>query len=282
MFFRTSFVAFATRSSLRPLLLGLVLGNAVELRAADTKGIPAEQRAAKVRADLKNPDVEVRRAAIKTLTHSDISRVLLPEIHAALDDSDGEVRSWAATVSGPEGEAALPLVPQLIVQLSDDAAKIARETAARALGRIGRAVPTERRAVPALEKASQKDTDSVTRVVALGALAMMDPDNAARVTAIDVYLTHDDPLTRMKAAHALGQLGDRAKASAPAIAKALEQATETHQRGYLARALGQAGDPAWLPTLYAELAKETSPEASGEMRGAIQRLGGKVPPATKK
>jgi HEAT repeat protein len=251
------------------------------LPAADTKGLSAEQRAEKVRADLKSSDVEARRAAIKSLSHSDISRTLLPEIQAALQDTDGEVRSWAATVAGPEGAAALPLVPQLIVQLNNDTAKEARETAARALGRIGRAAPEERRAVPALEVASRKDADSVTRVVALGALAMMDANNTALVTEISVYLRHEDPLTRMKAAHSLGQLGERAKASAPDIAKALEQATEPHQRGYLARALGQAGDPAWLQTLYAELAKETSPEASGEMRGAIQRLGGK-PPAKNK
>lgn len=254
------------------------------LQAADKPSGTIEERAAKVRIDLKSHDVEVRRAAIQSLTHNEISKTLLPEIQAALGDPDAKVREWAATVAGPEGELALPLVPLLIAQLEKDPVKTTRETAARALGRIGRKVPTERRGVPALEKASLNDEDSVTRVVALGALAMLNPDDDARITAITPYLIGDDPLTRMKAAHALGQLGDRAKAAAPAIAKALTQATDEHQRGYLARAIGQAGDKQFLPVLYAELEKETNPKsvAIGEMRGAINRLGGKLPPQPKK
>lgn len=281
---RRWFCAPAPSSLLCFTMVGLFFASTADLKAADKKTGTPEERAAKVRTDLKSTDVAVRRAAIQTLTHNEITKTLMPEVHAALDDSDAVVREWAATVAGPEGTLALPLVPQLIVQLEQDKEKKARETAARALGRIGRTIATERRAVPALQTASQKDEDSVTRVVALGALAMMDPDNAARVTAMNPYLTHDDPLTRMKAAHALGQLGDRAKAAAPAMAKALEQATDPHQRGYLARAIGQAGDPQFLPVLLAELAKETDPSsvAIGEMRGAIHRLGGKAPPQPKK
>jgi len=272
------------RSSMALALLGLMSLSAATASAADNKQGTPEERAAKVRADLKSTDAVVRIAAIRTLTHNEISKTLLPEIQAALLDSDATVREWAATVAGPEGKLALPLVPQLIVQLQKDEEKKSRETAARALGRIGRAVPEERRAVPALKTASEKDPDSVTRVVSLGALAMMDPKDDSIVQAIGVYIAHEDPLTRMKAAHALGQLGDRAKASAPAIAKALQAATEEHQRGYLARAIGQAGDPQFLPVLYAELEKETANPKSvaiGEMRGAINRLGGKAPPAKK-
>lgn len=271
------------RSLVASSLVGLAACGATTASAADNKSGTPEERVAKVRTELKSTDVEVRRKAIQSLTHNEISKLLLPEIEAALGDSDGKVREWAATVAGPEGKLALPLVPKLIAQLEKDEVKTTRETAARALGRIGRAVPDERRGVPALTTASQKDSDSVTRVVSLGALAMMAPDDDAIVKAIGVYLLHEDPLTRMKAAHALGQLGDRAKASAPAMAKALQSATEEHQRGYLARAIGQAGDPQFLPVLYAELEKETDPKsvAIGEMRGAISRLGGKVPPAKK-
>lgn len=272
------------RASFAMSFVGLSALGIASASAADKKAGTVEERAAKTRADLKSTDVEVRRKAMQSLTHNEISKLLLLEIQAGLGDSDAVVREWAATVAGPEGKLALPLVPQLIAQLQNDPEKKARETAARALGRIGRAVAEERRAVPALETASQKDSDSVTRVVALGALAMMEPDDTARVTAIDAYLTNDDPLTRMKAAHALGQLGDRARASAPAMAKALQAATEVHQRGYLARAIGQAGDKQFLPVLYAELEKESANPKSvaiGEMRGAINRLGGKLPPAKK-
>ena len=139
----------------------------------------------------------------------------------------------------------------------------------------------ERRAVPVLVKASTDDVDSVTRVVSLCALAMMEQDTPQRIKEIGAYLRHEDALTRMKSAHTLGQLGEAAKPFAADIAKALEKATDPHQRGYLARAVGQVGDREFLPVLYSELAKETDPHAMGEMRGAINRLGGKVPPKNK-
>lgn len=254
------------------LLWQISVGHAADPKAKDP------ERLAKVRADLKSPDAAVRLAAVRSLPHSSIARDLLPDLKAALHDSDGDVRSWAATIIGPEGAASVPLVPELIAQLEADSFKEARETAARALGRIGRAVPTERRAVASLVKASTSDSDSVTRVVSLGALAMMEQDTPQRIKEIGAYLRHEDALTRMKSAHALGQLGESAKMFAADIAKALEKATEPHQRAYLARAVGQVGDREYLSTLYAELAKETDPQTVGEMRGAINRLGGKVPP----
>jgi len=84
----------------------------------------------------------------------------------------------------------------------------------------------------------------------------------------------------MKAAHSLGYLLERAQVAGPEIAKALQQATDPHQRGYLARALGQVGDRNQLPILLAELDRETDPTAQSEMRGAVKRLGG-TPPAKK-
>jgi HEAT repeat protein len=258
------------------LAFALIFVHAFVASAADKKGPPVEERAAQIRRDLHSSDVAIRVAAVKALPHNDAAKLLLPDLIAALGDADGEVREWAATVLGPQGVAALPAVPQLIKQLQSDPVAKARETAARALGRIMKAAPDERRAMPILVASAKNDADSVTRVVSLGALALVEPDAPRRIDAVRAYLTSDDPLTRMKAAHSLGVLLDKARAAGPAIAAALQQATEPHQRAYLARAVGQVGDRAQLPILEAEYAKETDPTTQGEMRGAIKRLGGDV------
>jgi len=65
--------------------------------------------------------------------------------------------------------------------------------------------------------------------------------------------------------------------AAPEIVAVLERETDPHRRGYVARSLGSTGDPDSLPVLYKALAKETDPGAKGEMRGAIQKLGGRPP-----
>jgi HEAT repeat protein len=236
-----------------------------------------QERIAKVRADLKDARAEIRRAAVLSLVHSDLSAALREDIQAALKDKDAEVRATAATATGNLGAAAVPAIPALVAQLQDDPSKEARETAARALGRIGKAAKQERRAVPQLRTSAARDTDPVTRVVALGALAMMDVDVAQQVTALRKFLHDASPLVRMKAAHGLGMIGSPAKAAAPEIATVLKNASDAHQRGYIARALGNTGDPASLPALYQALRAETDPGARGEMQGAIARLGGKAP-----
>jgi HEAT repeat protein len=117
----------------------------------------------------------------------------------------------------------------------------------------------------------------VTCVVALGALAMMEVEVPEQVTALRKYLHNENDLVRMKAAHALGMIGTAAKATAPDIVTVLKRATDPHQRGYIARALGNTADPASLPALYKALENETDAGTRGEMRGAISRLGGKLP-----
>jgi HEAT repeat protein len=247
--------------------------------AAQTPKKPPTQqeRVDKVRADLKNARAEIRRAAVLSLVHSDLSATLRDDIQGALKDKDAEVRAIAATATGNLGAGAVSAIPALIAQLQDDRSKEARETAARALGRIGKAAKEERRAVPQLRTSAAKDADPVTRVVALGALAMMDVDVAQQVTALRKFLHDKSPLVRMKAAHGLGMIGSAAKAAAPEIVTVLKRASDAHHRGYIARALGNTGDPASLPALYQALGAETDPGARGEMQGAIVRLGGKVP-----
>lgn len=260
--------------------LAIVSGAVRFADAAEPAGSPQE-RMAKVKADLKSEDSAIRLSAISSLVHSDISPKLLSEMQGALADRDGAVRSTAATAIGNLGVAAVPAIPQLITQLKSDPVKEARETAARALGRIGKAAPEEKQIVAPLVTAGREDADPVTRIVAHGALAMIDVEVTGQISSLRKHLHHEEPLVRMKAAHALGMIGTPAQAAAPEIVRVLERETDSHRRGYVARALGNTGDPASLPALHAALEKETDPGAQGEIRGAISRLGGKVPESVK-
>ncbi len=248
--------------------------------AADPKP-SADERIAKVKIDLKSDDAAVRKSAIGSLVHSDLSSKMLAEMRATLSDRDGDVRAVAATATGNLGAAAVPAVPQLIAQLKSDPVKEARETAARALGRIGKAAPDEKSVIGPLKAAAKDDADPVTRTVALGALAMIDVEVAEQITSLRKYLHHDEALVRMKASHALGMLGLIAKAAAPEIVEVLKHETDHHRRGYVARALGNTGDPASLPVLIEALEKETDAGAQGEMRGAISKLKPKAAEAAK-
>jgi HEAT repeat protein len=258
---------------LRTLLAGAsLLTFAAPLHAADAKPSPEEQ-IAKVKADLQSGEAAVRQAAIGSLVHSALSPKLLPEMRKALSDADELVRSRAATAIGNLGADAVGAIPQLAAGLKSDPAREARETAARALGRIGKAAPAARaEMIPPLQTAAAKDADPVTRVVALGALAMCEVDVPAQIAAIRKYLHDDDALVRMKAAHALGGLGIAAKEAAPEIVTVLKHETDAHRRGYVARALGNTGDPASLPAVEEALKAETDSGAEGEMRGAISKL----------
>lgn len=123
-----------------------------------------------------------------------------------------------------------------------------------------------------LRTATQEDADPVTRVVAHGALAMLNVELEKQIVALRKYLHDEAALVRMKASHALGMIGLPAKAAAPEIVDVLKRETDPHRRGYVARALGNTGDPASLPVLQAALEKETDAGAQGEMRGAVSRL----------
>jgi len=124
---------------------------------------PTPEALAKVRAELTDSHLEVRCKAMQALIHSELSAHLIREIQAGLKDTEGEIRATAATALGNLGARAEPAIPLLIAQLSKDGFKQAWETAARALGRIGKAKPDNRAAVKPLRRAAAEDTDPVTR-----------------------------------------------------------------------------------------------------------------------
>src|SRR6516162_9397093 len=100
----------------RPLFVSIAILFAAlsEGSAAVNAEDSAEQKIARTQADLKSSDVAVRRSAIGSLVHSDISPKMLAEMRASLDDADGTVRSTAATCIGNLGASAVPAVSQLI------------------------------------------------------------------------------------------------------------------------------------------------------------------------
>ena len=103
---------------------------------------------------------------------------------------------------------------------------------------------------------------------------MIDVDIPDQVVALRKYLHNETALVRMKAARGPGD--DRRPPDAAAeIVTVLEQASIT-QGGYIARALGNVGDPASLPALTKAHRREPDAGARGEMEGAIRRLGGTV------
>ena len=268
-----SFLRDASRTLIiSSILLTLTNGKPCTAQAAEAKP-SVEEQITKVKADLQHSDAAVRQTAIGSLVHSTISPKLLEEMRSALSDPDDVVRSRAATAIGNLGADAVVAIPQLASQLKSDKAKEARETAARALGRIGKAAPKSAdQLVPLLRTASQADADPVTRIVALGALAMVNVELPSQITALRKYLHHEDELVRMKSSHALGMLGLAAKDAAPEIVEVLKHETDSHRRGYVARALGATGDPASLPGLEAARKVETDPGATGELGGALSRL----------
>lgn len=266
-------MSFAKQPRVTVSALAVLIATAFIARAtAADPAKSAEERITKVKADLTSNDVSVRQAAIGSLIHSDISGMLFAEMQRALADRDGNVRSTAATAIGNLGAGAVPAIEQLAKQLKSDPVKEARETAARALGRIGTVARDRTPVVAPLTAASQDDADPVTRVVAHGALALVHVELAQQITTLRRYLHHDEALVRMKAAHALGMIGISAKAAAPEIVDVLKRETDPHRRGYVARSLGLIGDPASLPAPEAALEKETDRGTQGEMRGAISRL----------
>jgi len=146
----------------------LLLFGPASVRAADQagkKGPSVEEQATRLRADLKSADVETRQAAVRSLPHNAAAALLMPDLMAALKDSDGEVASGPPRFSSAGGSVRRrgAATRRAVAERLDQAGS---RDGARALGRIGKAVPSNRTMVAPLEKAATDDADSVTRVVA--------------------------------------------------------------------------------------------------------------------
>jgi len=223
-----------------PYLLPALDHPEVEVRLLTTETIAAIGTDAAVRPlaqkSLKDPEVAVRQTAADALREL-ATPAVVPDLVAALGDSDWKVYYAAKDALAHLGSAA---VPALVQALRSNNARIAY-TAEQALTAVGQP------AVPSLIAGlSSGDPQALKWVpIALGDIGY----DAVRPAA-QVLKSHTSPTTRAAAARALGGTG-YADAVQPLVAAAKDPAPQV--RIAVASALVQLGDARATPTLIALL-----------------------------
>ena len=157
-------------------------------------------------------DAEVRAIAAKAL-----EKVEYPSLTALIDASrnqDVNVRLVVISKLKEFGPKCLPAVPALIERLGDSNEKV-RETAAEALGRIGR------KAAPAV-LAARADPDSARRAWVMRTLGNMPVDAGEVVPTLVAGLKDPNAYVRFKAAAGMLCQGPKAKAALPDLLEAVK------------------------------------------------------------
>jgi len=189
---------------------------------AACSGVGAAQAAdmAKLVADLKSPDSDVRRAAAKGLSEmGPDAKASAPALVSALkNDKDLFVRRFAAQALGDVGAEPKTAVPALSAVLKEEDKKELVEAAVTSLGKMG---PT---AVPPLVDALKNKAGAAKKAPKKGPVP-----------------TDPTAFVRTKAAEALGNIGPGAKAAVPALIGALN---DRDIRTEAAIALGNIGPDA--------------------------------------
>lgn len=213
-------------------------------------------------AALKDGDVEVRRAAVQSLSNLDDPRAI-PAFIDALHDTDSEVRASAASGLGQfeDKRSITPLTGAL-----KDTDKNVRRAAISSLGNQGADVPVE------VVVSALGDKDPEIRQAALNLAQRHGGDEEERpadpriVQAVVGLI--GDPNADVRA-EAISVIGDLRLTQAPAglIAAAKDRNPEVRQ--HVASALGQIGDAKAVPTL-----RDMLNDGNGDVREqAVQALG---------
>jgi len=195
-------------------------------------------------AALRDPDADVRRAAIIALGRLDEPRAV-PGLIDALRDESADVRRHAAAALADTGD--LRAVEPLMATL-DDASPEVRRFVAIALGELG-----DRRAVPGLVALLEDSSAEVRRfaAIALGTLG-----DLQAVEPLIAAVGDASAEVRRFAIIALGDLGDRR--AIPALTRALQDESAEVRR-FAALALGEMGGAEIAEPLIGALG-DTSPE----------------------
>ena len=214
---------------------------------------------------LKDPDTEVREAAMQALARMRDPSVFEPLVQA-LSDSSADVREHAAQALGQlkDKRAIQPLTNAM-----KDANASVREQSAFALGQL-----RDASAVPALTNA-MKDENASVREQAAFALGQIRDRSA--VPALTTALTDSNDSVREQAVFALGQLRDAS--AIDGLVKALRD-PKPDVREQAAFALGQIRDPRAVSPLVSGLkdsdadVREQSAFALGQLRdrSAVEAL----------
>src|SRR5262245_53462906 len=160
---------------------------------------------------LRDPDVKVRREAVTAMGALKVKDAV-PDLIAALKDSDEGVRAKAAEALWALGPEAREAVPALTLLLQDASAGV-RLNAAGALGDIG---PDALPALPALRKALW-DRDPYVRAQAATAVGRFGTAALAAVPDLVGALRDGAKAVRVAALYALAEIGPDAKAALPAL-----------------------------------------------------------------
>ncbi len=170
------------------------------------------------------------------------AKAAVPELVKLLADKDPVIRSGVALALSKVAPENGKVVSVLAGALSDSDYGV-RHKAARALARCGAAA---KGAVPALQKALA-DARKEVRYAAFGALGRLGPEAVSTLT--EALGNGDDAWARKYAARALGNLGPKATAAVPALAKALSDKDAEVRR-----------EAAWSLGLIGPAAKKALPE----------------------
>jgi HEAT repeat protein/beta-lactamase regulating signal transducer with metallopeptidase domain len=215
-------------------------------------------------AALKDENVEVRRAAARSLSnHRD--RRAVPALIEALKDGDAEVRMCAADGLG---EVADPRAVPGLSALLKDGSKDVRRAALNALDEFAGQVPDE------TILAALNDSDADVRMAALNLASNRhssgdrdggQPADPRYVAAFTRLLGDANSDVRQHAASALGEARPR---EAPAALLAAVKDKNADVRMHVASALGEIRDPRAVPAL-----KELLQDQNGDVREhAVQAL----------
>jgi HEAT repeat protein len=166
---------------------------------------PATQAAATIARLMADPNVHVRRVAVRAFRQvRPDPKAAIPLLMKALEDSDPAVKIGVLDMLAEFGKVA---VPALVQALGNDKTAY---WACLALSEVG---PDAEPAVPTLRLLLDKNKNPEIRREAVMSLGAIGPASAPAVPALVAVLDQDDPAMRLSGAYALGQIGPAAKAA---------------------------------------------------------------------
>ena len=249
------------RPALAPRPFSFATGVGIGRQGRDTNNIAVPALV----VALKDSDVEVRRAAVNSLSNLEDPRAV-PGLIDVLKDSDAEVRAGAARALGNlEDKRAVPG----LVGLLKDGNKDVRASALSALHSMPESVPDE--AILGAIGDSDPEVREAAIGLALNRIQSSEDDENAKpdpryVNAFARLLADPSADTRQQAAEALGA-SHLSEAPSGLLAAAKDKNADVRQA--VASALGQIGDARAVPTL-----KEMLQDQSADVREcAVSALG---------
>jgi HEAT repeat protein/beta-lactamase regulating signal transducer with metallopeptidase domain len=211
---------------------------------------------------LKDPDLEVRRAAARALARYEDPRSV-PAFIEALKDADAEVRATSADALGNLGDSRA--VGPLSALLKDANADV-RHQALSALDNLDVPVPT----ATLVEAMGDKDADVRQAAISLASEQMSDEHkDPALFSPLAGLLKDPSADVRQQAANALGELGD-ARAADPLTATLRDQNGDVRQAA--AEALGELHLTTAPPALV-DAAKDPNPDVRHQVAHTLGEIG---------